>query len=175
MPHNRPMLRYEGTNECIVCGVGLSEKQKRRKGKLCSDKCRTQRGKDIWIAQRDAIGEGWRYKVPCGTVGAIHELVVSVALMKEGWHVFRALSPACPCDLLIARKGETPLRIEITTGFRGPAGNVTHPKGKVLNGPLPRAFDHIAVVLGQNEIIWLPGPPPAATPTPEQSERSSDL
>lgn len=37
-------------------------------------------------------------------------------LMSKGYHVFRALSPSCPCDLLILKDGEL-LKIEVKTAY----------------------------------------------------------
>lgn len=50
-----------------------------------------------------------------GTVGAMSELLVSIDLMKKGYDVYRALSPASGSDI-IAIKGETILKLEIRTG-----------------------------------------------------------
>lgn len=51
-----------------------------------------------------------------GTLGALAELAVCVDLMRRGYAVFRALSPACYCDI-IARKFETVWEIEVRTGY----------------------------------------------------------
>lgn len=36
-----------------------------------------------------------------GAAGAIGELVAATDLMRRGYHVFRAMSPVSPCDLLV--------------------------------------------------------------------------
>lgn len=50
------------------------------------------------------------------TAGAFGELLVSADLLKRGYHVYRALSPAAPCDLLIFKDSEQPLRVEVRMG-----------------------------------------------------------
>jgi hypothetical protein len=56
-------------------------------------------------------------KVTTGTIGATHELVVSADLLKRGFGVFRALSPSCPCDLILMIDGAL-FRLEVRTGRR---------------------------------------------------------
>jgi hypothetical protein len=51
--------------------------------------------------------------VPNGTLGAERELLVAAELMLRGYHVFRALSPSSPCDLIAYREDRTPIRIEV--------------------------------------------------------------
>lgn len=74
------------------------------------------------------------------TVGAISELTVSTDLLRRGFDVFRALSPAGPCDLVVLR-GDRLLRIEVRTGSRAASGRITWGKRAT-----DRA-DHYAVVL----------------------------
>jgi hypothetical protein len=50
------------------------------------------------------------------TVGTIGELAVSIDLLSRGVEVFRALSPACSCDLAILQNGKL-LRIEVRSGY----------------------------------------------------------
>jgi hypothetical protein len=57
--------------------------------------------------------------LPTGTVGAIKELRVSVDLMSKGFHVFRALSPSCPCDLFAIKDGKQ-FDIEVRSARRNP-------------------------------------------------------
>ena len=67
--------------------------------------------------------------IPTGTRGSISELIVSVRLMTKGWHVFRALSPACPCDLIAMRGLGESLLLEIRTGtFNKRTGTITFSK-----------------------------------------------
>lgn len=87
--------------------------------------------------------------IPTGTIGAIHELVVCADLMRKGFHVFRAQSPSCPCDL-IYMKGKELVRVEVRTGHRLEGGRLSYPLR--LN---PDFFDVLAVVLYTGEIIYL--------------------
>ena len=67
--------------------------------------------------------------IPPGTVGAIAELKVSVDLMTKGFHVFRALSPSCLCDLF-AIKNDKQFDIEVRTTYRGNTGVIYKNKNK---------------------------------------------
>lgn len=51
-----------------------------------------------------------------GSKGDLSELLVCIDLMKKGYEVYRAVSPASYCDLL-AIKGEEIKKIEVRTGF----------------------------------------------------------
>jgi hypothetical protein len=64
------------------------------------------------------VGKNSRPKLPTcpATTGAIAELVVCADLLKRGFEVFRAVSPACSCDLVALRDGQLQ-RIEVKTGF----------------------------------------------------------
>jgi len=54
-----------------------------------------------------------------GTVGAIGELRVAIDLMSKGFDVFRALSPAASCDLLVMKEGKL-FDIEVKSAARSP-------------------------------------------------------
>jgi len=85
-----------------------------------------------------------------GKVGAIGELRTSADLLSRGYEVFRAVSPACSCDL-IALKGDNKLRIEVRTGWKANNGKLAFPKNKT--GVV--RHDHYAVVL-LNEVVYVP-------------------
>lgn len=54
--------------------------------------------------------------------------MVCVDLLRKGWHVFRAVSPQSPCDL-IAIKGICTIQIEVrTAGTRSKKGKIYAPK-----------------------------------------------
>lgn len=59
--------------------------------------------------------------LPAGTVGTLRELLVAADLMERGYHVFRAISPACPCDLVV-QKDEVTLRVEVRSLRRNRIG-----------------------------------------------------
>ena len=77
-----------------------------------------------------------------GTVGAIGELRVAVDLLRRGLPVFRSLSPACLCDLVIVTVTRI-YRIEVRTAYkRRYASGVYYPRtdeGKfdIFAGVLP--------------------------------------
>ncbi len=80
----------------------------------------------------------------CSTIGAISELVVSADLMAHGYAVFRALSPACSCDLVVVAAGKS-CRVEVRTGRRKSNGSISF----AYNSAETRAdrFDVLAVVV----------------------------
>lgn len=89
-----------------------------------------------------------KLKLPTSTVGAISELRAASDLLGKGYHVFRALSPACPCDIAVLRDGKL-LRIEVKTGYRTATG-------KLYKSPAHNnEFDILAMVL-PDEIIYEP-------------------
>jgi hypothetical protein len=85
-------------------------------------------------------------------------MVAAVDLMKRGYEVFRALSPACSCDL-IALAGGRSLRIEVRTGIRSPvSGRVSFPRngGTVTKNRTPGDLDHYAVVVAGEVALYEP-------------------
>lgn len=54
-------------------------------------------------------------------MGAASELLVAADLLLRGWDVFRAVSGACPCDLIIMR-GSVLRRVEVKTAVATAAG-----------------------------------------------------
>lgn len=79
----------------------------------------------------------------------MHELLVALDLMRKGYHVFRALSPACPCDLAVVSGGTT-YRIEVTSGYRAKNGRVATPADKAKQS---HKYDVLAIVV-DGEIIY---------------------
>jgi len=61
------------------------------------------------------------------TKGAISELLVAGDLLFKGYEVFRAVSPACSCDLIAQKNGRL-TRIEVRTGALNKNGSVCFPK-----------------------------------------------
>ncbi len=70
--------------------------------------------------------------------------------MQRGYHVFRALSAACPCDLLAFNGDDRPIRIEVKTGYR--RGDKTLASAPTRHG---QVFDVLAVV-APDEIAYTP-------------------
>jgi predicted nucleic acid-binding Zn ribbon protein len=110
----------------------------------CSRDCREQAKSERKAARNAAL--------PRSTSGALTELLVCVDLARRGWHVFRAISPSCPCDLMIA-KGSYSLRVEVKTGYMNLNGSLRHSGLLPANAGFP---DIIAIVLGAEEIIYQP-------------------
>ena len=90
--------------------------------------------------------------LPSSTVGAIAELVVGIDLMSKGYDVFRAISPACSCDI-VALSGNTSRRIEVRTGHRLANGKLLFSKTAKDQG----RQDLFAVVVhgSPTEIVYL--------------------
>jgi hypothetical protein len=80
------------------------------------------------------------------TIGAIGELKVCVDLLKKGYAVFRSVSPACFCDLVIAKDGRL-TTVEVRTGKRNARGELSYPH--------ENRAEVMAIVL-PDEIIYLP-------------------
>lgn len=77
-----------------------------------------------------------------GVVGAISELIVTIDLMQRGFEVFRAVSPACSCDLAALRGGIL-TRVEVRTGTRYMTGSVSYSLAESEKG----RHDVLAVVV----------------------------
>jgi predicted nucleic acid-binding Zn ribbon protein len=110
--------------------------------------------------REEAKSERERYRnkiLSSGTSGALKELAVCIDLMKMGWNVFRAVSPSCPCDLMIA-KDSFSLRVEVKTGYVNLDGSIRHSGFRTdENKMFP---DIIAIVMGDGTVIYQPSLPP---------------
>lgn len=118
---------------------------------FCSPSCKKQHRAHQYAEANRFVGS----KVPTGTTGAIHEILVAADLMRRGYHVFRAMSPASPCDLAILGDGRL-VRVEVTTGHRSVRGNLTHPPKK------PGTHDLLAIVEKDGKITYRPEMPDRA-------------
>jgi len=84
-------------------------------------------------------------------------LRVAADLLMRGFHVFRALSASCPCDLYAFRDGGGHLRIEVRTAYQRLDGN------QIYVNRTPRrtyGYDLLAAVL-PDRIIYAPPLEPA--------------
>lgn len=89
------------------------------------------------------------------TVGAIAELKVVVELLAAGYDVYRASSPACPCDLVVIKQGCV-LRIEVTSVVGNLYKEPTMPARKNSYSH----WDIVAVyVRSTDEILYFPALP----------------
>ena len=81
----------------------------------------------------------------------MHELLVSADLMRRGYEVFRALSPACSCDLVILKEGRL-LRVEVRTAQKSISGKLSWTNSKKDIG----RSDMLALVVEGRDIVYLP-------------------
>ena len=138
--------------KCEHCGVDFipsGRNQSRRR--YCSPKC----GSAASVRRHFGPPRG----LSCGTMGAISEMAAAVDLMKRGYEVFRALSPASSCDL-IALGSFGALRIEVRTGQRSlVTGKLTFPRNGSGNKRSETDLDHYAVVVHHGvevEVLYVP-------------------
>lgn len=123
--------------DCIICKKQFNTKREFQLS--CSDSCNYKRLRERMPKRK--------YKLASGTVGALSELVISSDLMKRGYSVFRALSPACFCDL-IAIKDNSILKIEVRTGW-------IFNKSILFPKKIRGAIDSIAVyIIDDNKIFY---------------------
>ena len=143
----------ERVRYCVGCGIALSP-LKPKGSKYCTKKCQGVHYRADDIRTRTENGT---VSLPPGTVGALHEMVVSTDLMRRGYHVFRAISPSCPCDLVIHRDGGSSIRVEVKTGTRKVSdGSLVIPN---LMHQVGERFDVLAVVAHDGEIVYEPFTP----------------
>lgn len=144
---------------CVDCG---KEHQRHGLADRCSDCALLWRSRGRHKARWEREGTGRpngtpsRYKVHhvfdspppvvSSTRGAANELIVAVDLMRRGYHVFRALSPAAPCDLLV-QHGELIVRVEVRSTSSGKPGGAVGAKDK-------GRFDVAAVVAADGTIHY---------------------
>jgi hypothetical protein len=108
---------------------------------------------------RDGFASNKNLGISPSTAGAIAELQVATDLMRRGFHVFRALSPSCECDLGILSNGSFQ-RVEVTTGrMAGQRLQYGHHD--------KRRYDIIAIVVGV-EITYKPALPAFEQLAPEE-------
>ncbi len=93
-------IKHDG-GICRTCGKRLTRDQKYYCSPYCCLKYRYE--------SNPYVGR------TTGDTGAISELRVCVDLMVKGYEVFRAISPASSCDLLVLHDGTKILRMEVRT------------------------------------------------------------
>ena len=114
----------------------------------CSKKCQLEFYRKTYEEQNPHR----RAKLPPTSVGALHELVVAVDLLKKGYAVFRSLSPACSCDLAILKEKRL-LRVEVKTGYYALTQNHQRRLRTCADRGNPEQYDGLAIVTGE-EIIY---------------------
>lgn len=100
---------------CRVCKASFSSKQPRTQ--YCSPGCRKTHHRRVY--RRQVVGE----KLSTKTVRFIAEMAVASDLLKKGYAVFQALSPACLCNL-VAIKGRALYKIDVKTGYKSITGKL---------------------------------------------------
>ena len=132
------------TKTCEVCNLEFTTNQPNQLvcGKICRDK------KYYITTSRSSMLD--KVLIPSGTMGAISELIISVDLLKNGYNVFRAMSPSCPCDLVVF-KGDNIKRVEVKTGYRNiKTNNIVYPT------PANSHYDIVGIFLrNDNKIIYI--------------------
>lgn len=131
------------TLTCAECGVALPL-DKNPSRIYCSRECQRN-------VQRRKTGRLF-LPIPSGTIGALHELVICADLMRRGWNVFRAMSPSCPCDLIVYRSESPLFRVEVRTAQRRADGEVYRQPNTWEIG----RYDVRALVCHDGEIIYEP-------------------
>lgn len=131
---------------CKGCGKPITGEKAVWHSKYCSVECKSSYLKREYRKHNPYHGPS----LPSGSVGAVSELVVAADLLERGFEVYRALSPAAPCDLAILRDGRL-LRVEVTSGRRRIGGGISRPQKDRLK------FDILAVVVRpSNQVIYEP-------------------
>ena len=103
---------------CKCCGKEIPAKRLYYNSEYCSNYCRS-RSKYLTFRTINP-----KSSLPTATVGAVSELVVCCELLKMGYEVFRAVSPACSCDIAIL-KNKILTRVEVRSGCILPSGKIT--------------------------------------------------
>jgi predicted nucleic acid-binding Zn ribbon protein len=99
------------TKHCPICGRPAPGARV-----YCSNECR----------RRAAYAPEPGTKLASATRGSVSELLAAASFMSRGLHVFRALSPACPCDLIaMAPDGSGVTRIEVRSARRLRGGTIS--------------------------------------------------
>lgn len=131
---------------CSKCEKPIPDSKKNYvRIKYCSKECREENRRLKYVSVNKPIYDS----ICTGTVGAIHELLVSVDLLKRGFDVFRSLSPSCSCDLAILKNRKL-IKVEVTTGKYSVSGKLFYPPKKDIK------YDLLAVVVKHGDIIYLP-------------------
>jgi len=128
-------------HQCNVCRNGFESAQPN--AKFCSTNCRRQNENTRW-------GRTGANNIASATVGAMSEMSVAVDMMNKGYAVFRALSPACLCDLIAFKDGVF-LRVEVRTGYKAESGFISYPKPK---GDLGRQEIYGVFVRASKEVFY---------------------
>lgn len=148
---NRAAGKKKGQQTGICRGCGTVFVRRASHQVYCGVGCRNL----VYDSLRDVpahVREFSSGSVASATVGAVGELAVAADLMRRGFVVFRALSPACLCDLLALVNG-CAVRIEVRTGRRTVDGEWFAPIGRRDLG----RQDVFALVTHDGVVEYCPG------------------
>lgn len=98
MPESRT-----GQGGCLTCGILVGKRRK-----FCCG------GHGAQYKRQRHLKANPLLSADTSTTGAIGELQVAVDLLRLGYQVFRAMSPSCPCDLVVMKNGKA-VRVEVKT------------------------------------------------------------
>ena len=126
---------------CAECKKEINCSQPNQK--LCSEKCR-----DKYYC-RGYLNYSDDEQLSSGTAGAISELKVATKFLKDGYAIFRSLSPSCFCDLVAIKKEEI-MYIEVRTGYLTTIGSIAFPKKISTNGGHPT---HYAIYIRKTDEV----------------------
>jgi predicted nucleic acid-binding Zn ribbon protein len=129
---------------CWMCGQPIPPGGKADR-KYCSKPCRYAAQKQQYLKRTGLPQDS--PKISAGSLGALHELVAATDLIRRGYHVFRALSPACPCDLVVMLPDRV-IRVEVRTGRVLADGSTT--------APTQGTYDVLAVVTHSGKVEYRP-------------------
>jgi hypothetical protein len=135
--------------QCIGCGKEIINR--RKEAKYCSNKCCSQTHRKIAQPNKHKLNI-ISIKIPTHTTGSIAEFIVSIDLLRNGFEVFKALSPSCSCDL-ICQKEKKLFRIEVKTGFYKDNIPTIQMRSRHLKN---ENFDVLAIVTDLHEIRYIP-------------------
>jgi hypothetical protein len=113
---------------CVTCAAVLPVERlhyQAGRTRFCAQ-CALLRQRERAHSNGERYAQDGRYKksylafhsaLSASSIGAVSEMLVCVDLSREGFEVFRAVSPAATCDLLALKDGRT-YRIEVKTARR---------------------------------------------------------
>jgi hypothetical protein len=141
------------TLRCLRCDDPIPPERLRRRSLYCTKAC-------YRLGVHTALRTERAYPLASskGTTGAISELRVAADLLSRGYEVFRALSPACSCDLAILVHHQI-YRVEVKTGS-------IHPRTGTVSFATTPIRAEILAVATREAIFYTPALPPIALDPP---------
>jgi PD-(D/E)XK nuclease superfamily protein len=126
---------------CPTCSTLLSPARLRYHSIYCSQRCQMS------AESRRVSFERAAPAISTSSTGALSELLACAEMLRRGYHVFRSVSPSCPCDLILMRDGQL-IRAEVKSG------NIYKPSGKIgYAKPRNNTYDMLIVVLPDGTLL----------------------